>query len=336
MKNKSSERGSVLVAVLWLLAMLAIFSWSVARQASQELLFSQWLRDRVMGRSLTRAAVQRAIFELQQDKFKIFDALNENWASNPDAFQNGNMGTGFFSVSCAHDKEILFGLCDESARISLNKADEELLALLFQTVLPSMGKEKAVQTARAVIDWRDKDVNPLDQGAESDYYEGAKKPYRARNGDFQSVEELNMVKGMTPELFRKVKPFVTVYSEGRVNFNTASKTVLKSLGLSDALAEKVLQFRRGADKQLGTQDDEVFQDVSQITPVLSAAMHFSGEEYEQIANPAAKGWMTVTSRVFRIHAKGLLNRQSRKTDTLVTCVVKRDGSILYWKEGEEA
>lgn len=335
MKNKNSENGSVLMAVLWLLAMLAVFSWAVARQVSQELLFGQWLRDRVMGRSITQGAVQRAIFELQQDKFRPFDALNENWASNPDAFEKIRLGTGFFTVSCNHDQDVLFGVCDESARISLNKADEELLTRLFQTVEPFMAKEKAVQIARSIIDWRDTDVNPLDQGAESDYYKASKKPYPARNGDFQSVEELSMVKGMTPDLFEKVKPFVTVYSEGRVNFNTAPKMVLKSLGLSDNLAEKVLEFRRGADKELGTTDDEFFQDLSQITPVLSSALSLSGEEYDQIANASEKGWLRVTSRVFRVYAKSVLNRESRKTDTLLTCVVKRDGSILYWKEGGE-
>ena len=203
-KKKSSEKGSVLVAVLWLLAMLAIFSWAVARQASQELLFSQWLRDRVMGRSLARGAVQRALLEVQQDKFKTFDALNESWASNPDAFENINMGGGSFSVSCAQNEEVLLGLCDESARISLNEADELLLDLLFQKVDSSMEKEKSKQIARAIIDWRDADDNPLDEGAESDYYEKTKKPYRARNGDFQSIEELSMVKGITPELFEKV------------------------------------------------------------------------------------------------------------------------------------
>lgn len=335
MKNKN-EKGSVLVAVLWLLAMLAIFSWSVARQASQELIFSSWLRDRVMGRSLVRGAIQRTVFELQQDKFKTFDSLNENWANNPDAFQNIPMGSGHFTVSCGQNENLLFGACDESARISINKADEQLLDNLFITVDPTMGKEGAMQIARAVIDWRDTDTNPLDQGAESDYYEKGKNPYPARNGDFQSVEELNMVRGVTPEIFEKVKPFVTVYSEGKVNINTASKTVLRVLGLSDTLADKVLQFRRGADNQLGTKDDEIFQDVSQITPALSASKNFSGEEYEQIANAVAKGWVGVTSQIFRVHAKGLLNRESRKTDTLVTCVVKRDGSILYWKEGEEA
>lgn len=334
--NNNTQRGSVLIAVMWLLAMLSVFSWAVARQVTQELAFGQWVRDRVIGRALARAAVQRTLLELQRDKFKTFDALNEKWASNPDAFKNVEMGGGMFTVSCRQNEMELFGACDESARVSLNESDEALLTSLFLAADPALPKESAKGIAQSVIDWRDSDSNLLAEGAESQYYEGLPKPYPAPNRPFQSVEELSMVKGMTPELFAKVRPFVTVYSGGRVNFNTASQTVLKALGLSDMLARKVMEFRRGADGKLGTEDDEIFQDVSQITPVLSVGMRFSGEEYEQIANATAKGWVAVTSHVFRIEAKGILNRESRKTDTYITCVINRDGSILYWKEGGES
>lgn len=336
MTRFKEQRGSVLIAVMWLLAMLSVFSWAVARQVTQELSFGQWLRDRVVGRSLARAAVQRTLLELQSDKFKTFDALNEKWASNPEAFRNIKLGDGMFTVSCKQNEIELFGACDESARISLNESDELLLTTLFLAAETGVRKEEAKEIAQAIIDWRDADSNPLAEGAESSYYEGLSKPYSAPNRPFQSVEELSMVRGITPEIFAKVKPFITVYSGGRVNFNTASQTALKALGLSDMLARKVMDFRRGADGEIGTSDDEVFQDVSQITPVLSVGMNFSGEEYEQIANATSKGWVSVVSHVFRVEAKGVLNRESRKTDTYITCVINRDGSILYWKEGGEA
>lgn len=335
MMKKMNERGSVLVAVLWLLAMLSVFSWAVARQASQELLFGQWVRERVMGRALVRAAVQRVILELQQDKFKTFDALNENWASNMDAFKDVPVGGGRFSVICPQDDEIVYGACDESARISINYADEQLLTNTLRTADPKLEEAKAKEIAQAIIDWRDKDTNPLADGVESDYYEETETPYYARNNDFQSVDELSMVKGMTPELLQKLRPLVTVYSGGVVNFNTAPHAVLMALGLTDMHAKKVIDFRRGADGKAGTSDDEVFQDIGQITPLISAGGQFSGEEYKEISNAISRGWLTVSTQAFRVHAKAGLNRESRKTDTSITCVINRDGSILYWKEGTE-
>lgn len=332
---KKNQRGSVLVAVLWMLGMLAVFSWAVARQASQELLFGQWIRDGVQGRALARAGVTRAILEVQQDKFEVFDALNESWASNPEAFENVSLQDGSFSVMCHDYDPPVFGLCDESARISVNDAPEELLVNLLKTVEPSLTDQAAKPIAQAMIDWRDTDSNPMAEGAEAPYYEGLKKPYALRNQPFQSVEELSLVRGMTPELFEKIRPFVTVYSEGRVNFNTAGETVLKALGLSPGLAAKVLSFRKGGDRHLGTDDDEVFQDLSQITPALSGAVQFSPEEFEQIANVLAKGWVGVTTQVFRVQVRGVLNRESRKTDTWISSVIKRDGSILMWREGPE-
>ena len=47
-----SKKGSVLIAVIWILSMLAIFTVVVNRQASQELLMGQWLKEHIATRHL--------------------------------------------------------------------------------------------------------------------------------------------------------------------------------------------------------------------------------------------------------------------------------------------
>ena len=62
--------------------------------------------------------------------------------------------------------------------------------------LPSMTDE----ISDAILDWLDADDTPRDNGAESDYYASLTPPYAPRNGPIQSIEELLLVRGVTPQL----------------------------------------------------------------------------------------------------------------------------------------
>jgi DNA uptake protein ComE-like DNA-binding protein len=54
--------------------------------------------------------------------------------------------------------------------------------------------------ANSILDWIDPDDEPRTNGAESDYYESLSPPYQAKNGPLDSLEELLLVKGVTPQL----------------------------------------------------------------------------------------------------------------------------------------
>ena len=62
--------------------------------------------------------------------------------------------------------------------------------------LPGMTEE----TADAILDWLDEDEEPREYGAESDYYSSLSPPYAAKNGQLETVEELLLVRGVTPQL----------------------------------------------------------------------------------------------------------------------------------------
>ncbi len=334
MKNKmTGESGSIVVSVLWMLAVLGVFTMAVSRQAAQELLLGKWMRDRVEGRTLARAGVERALLELQTDEFRAFDAMNEAWSSNDGAFRDATAGPGVFSVTCKDQEKIYYGACDESARLNLNRASETHLKNLFQAVDPALADDAALSIAQAIVDWRDGDDAELASGAEKDYYRALAKPYQPRNADLQSVEELSMVKGVTPALFEKIRRFVTVYSTGKVNLNTAPPEVLQALGFAAETASKIAEFRRGIDKETGTRDDEVFQDASAIAETLSASVPFSADEFAAVQTAVEEGALDVKSQVFRIQASGHLRQTGKSHDMMVTCVAKRDGTILYWREG---
>lgn len=96
---------------------------------------------------------------------------------------------------------VRYGLTDESAKLNINVATAEQLTRLLEQVAPELqeGEEgyTVAQLVDALLDWRDPDEAPLPNGAESDYYRGLKVPYRCKNGPFETVEELLMVRGFT-------------------------------------------------------------------------------------------------------------------------------------------
>jgi general secretion pathway protein K len=49
------------------------------------------------------------------------------------------------------------------------------------------------------MDWIDQDDDERPQGAEEGYYRALTPPYGSRNGPMLFLEELLLVKGMTPE-----------------------------------------------------------------------------------------------------------------------------------------
>lgn len=98
------------------------------------------------------------------------------WVIRPDAMQ---------------DDQLAYGLSDEAAKLDLNTASADMLLRL-----PGMTQE----VVDAIVDWRDADSTPAGLGAEDDYYLSLPEAYHCKNGPFETVEELLLVKGMTPEL----------------------------------------------------------------------------------------------------------------------------------------
>jgi general secretion pathway protein K len=89
--------------------------------------------------------------------------------------------------------------------------------------------------AASIVDWRDPDDKPLENGAETGYYTELEHPYSCKNADFQVLDELLQVRGMTTEIFGKMKGRLTVYGLGAVNINTADAAVLRCIGLAGHL-----------------------------------------------------------------------------------------------------
>jgi type II secretory pathway component PulK len=93
-----------------------------------------------------------------------------------------------------------FGMVDEAGKINLNAllqidpTGNTATQMLMQ--LPNMTQD----VVNSILDWIDTDDNTRQDGAENDYYSSQSPPYQCKNGPLDSLEELLLVKGVTPQL----------------------------------------------------------------------------------------------------------------------------------------
>ena len=96
-------------------------------------------------------------------------------------------------------------------------------------------RDPGVALVDAIADFRDKDDLKRLNGAEDSAYSAAGREYGPKNSRFETVDELRRVLGVTPDMYARLAPLVTVYS-GRRGFNpvTAPHALLLALPGGDA------------------------------------------------------------------------------------------------------
>ena len=188
-----SERGVALMMVLWIFRVLTVLVAEFSRGMRDEAVATQNMAEEVQARGVALAGMGQGIYRTlraREDNTDedATDIDPDSWT--PDGtWHEGQYGGGSFSVR----------LIDESGKISLNRADEALLRRVLTNV--GVTGDEQEEIADAILDWRDADSMKRLHGAESDFYLGLPEPYAAKNGPFDSVDELLLVRGITRDLF---------------------------------------------------------------------------------------------------------------------------------------
>lgn len=241
-----SQRGAALLLVLWLGALFAAILAAFAFAMRTELDAARNVKDEAEAYALAQAGIARALVELAEVASRPTPVPFATWRSGEVAF-----GRGAYEVV----------LTDEEGKLSLHGGVAESLArLLRNTGVTDPGVVATI--VDSVLDWLDADDFHRLHGAEEEYYGARPEPYRPRNGAFERLEELLLVKGMTRDIFygnvgeaerlaelRRtppaerqfrpgeylgIRPFLTVLAAGSVNPFTASADVRAALALPDA------------------------------------------------------------------------------------------------------
>lgn len=103
-----------------------------------------------------------------------------------------------YNVATSTDSRVIrFGATPESARLNLNVASDQQLTDLITPILNELQIDNVAQIIDAILDWRDDDDEPRANGAEAEYYSTLEPPYAVKNGPFDTVEELLLVRNVT-------------------------------------------------------------------------------------------------------------------------------------------
>lgn len=262
-KSLASERGAALLLVLWLGALFVVVVAAFAFAMRTELDAARNVKDEAEAYALAQAGIALALVELADAAARPAPAPFGPWRSGAVAF-----GRGTYEVV----------VTDEESKLPLGGAAAESLALLLRNT--GVTDPHAVATiVDSVLDWLDADSFHRLNGAEGEYYGSLPEPYRPRNGPFQALEELLLVRGMTRDIFygnvadpqrlaelRRTRPlerrfrpgeylgirlFLTVLTAGPVNPATASADVRAALALPDTEDMAALMSRTHAIESLG-------------------------------------------------------------------------------------
>ncbi len=221
---RRSARGAALLLVLWLILMLTAVVGAFALIARVEYMQGRVLSHGVVADQAARAGLEYAmtrVVDLDPARQWLPDGREYNWRFG--------------------EAEVVITLVDESGKVDINASDLDLLAGLMVAV--GAEREPARRIAAAILDWRDADtLTQVEGGAEDGDYSSEELPYGAKDAPFETMAELQLVLGMTPELFAKLAPHLTVYSgQGRPSEQYASAEVLRALGVDP---ERTLAERR--------------------------------------------------------------------------------------------
>jgi type II secretory pathway component PulK len=211
-KKADERRAVVILAVLVVVVLLALAGYHYSALAFSGYKAANYGHRQAQALALADSGVHYAA-ALLSNADTMANTLNHNPYSNSALFANvavpGDEGKGFkgkFTLLAPPDNsnpngDFRHGVIDEGGKLNLNSLimwdSSGNMAQAVLSQLPNM----TTDAAGSIADWLDQDDNPNSTGgAENTYYSGMNPPYRCRNGFMDSLDELLLVKGVTPEL----------------------------------------------------------------------------------------------------------------------------------------
>ncbi len=311
-RRAGCDKGVVLLITLMILVLIVTLVWEIFRVGARSAQTGAFGRDSIRAGLVAEAGIAAARVALREDEGdNNYDTLDEIWSRPVPPIDLGE-GTIHIVVE------------DEERKININRLvltngnapDDQRLAV-FQRLLEILDIDPSL--ADAVVDWLDNDETPRVGGAESAFYLSRKFPYKSKNDLFDTVEELRLVRGVTQEVFEKIRPFITVYSSGKVNINTAPAQVLMALSagqgeadvgeITEALANEIVEYRKDAPFQK-------IEEIKNVSPFLS-----------DLYKTVLRDLLDVRGTAFHVRSTGEFTGTVRVIDS----VGIRAGKAIHWR-----
>lgn len=265
---RHKNEGVALVMVLWVLMLLSIIALEFCYAMRTEVDICANQKDEIKGYFMARAGVERALLETLRSMYLQLkadepDVPGDEEGETPESVAPAmESETEVWKVDGTpykvpfHDGSFKVSIEDEGGKLDINYASEGMLRQLLSNIeLPEVPSEEGNIVdiiSDSVMDWRDEDDLHHLNGAEDDYYNSLPEPYDCKDGPFDAIEELLLVRGVTPEVYRQLSRHITIYSAGKINVNTTSLEILKTILQDDILAQAIVDQRK--EEKLTTQD----------------------------------------------------------------------------------
>ncbi|MFW5791100.1 MAG: general secretion pathway protein GspK [Desulfohalobiaceae bacterium] len=227
-KTTAQTQGFILIAVLWITAVLSILALGYATTARLKGLTALNLQSLERDDFLLQSGLAIGYHEFQKYRANqnLFKQKEELEALTDERLELWYPRSEPFLVT-VQDTELQVRLLNAAGRFNIN----QLTAGQWRKVLTWCGLDDETEITsitNSILDWVDRDGNHRVEGAENDYYQSLERPYICKNGPFESLEELLLVRGVTPELFLGssghpgLRDFLTLYGEAlQLDINTA-------------------------------------------------------------------------------------------------------------------
>ena len=233
------------------------------------------------------------------------ETLNQAWKRQ----KPNQVVDGISPISYPKTKEgpytISGSLIDIQGRFNLNNLTDPLYHLIFsrliQVVSPNIDQATSMEIVKAIVDW----ITPgLKETPFDAYYLKLNPPYHAAHNLMASVSELLLVKGITPDLFSKLEPYITALPvETQININNASIPVLMSL--SPTVQLDTAKQIAALGKRAPFSDPQKFLTLDIVKN-----------------NQIPPGTITVTSNYFLLTTNVTVDQQKMTINTLLNRVAK--------------
>jgi general secretion pathway protein K len=251
--SRNSESGIALLIVLWVVVLLLTIALSFSVMARTEIFATLTLKEQLENKYLAEAGLQRAIVELfyrTANRNSQAMSAEDQIVRTDGTLYVGELKNGFYK----------FNITDESGRININTLSD-LSGIVLDNLLVNMGieKETADTIVDSILDWKSPTGLHRLHGADNSYYLSLPNPYKMKNAKFDTLEELLLVKGVTPDILygNGERPglirFLTIYGEsGNININAAAPEVLRAIPFISADGVEKIIAVRAADNTAAT------------------------------------------------------------------------------------
>ena len=301
---RPTERGGALLAVLWLAAALSAIAFSVANTVRTETERTGTSSEGLRTYYLASGSVDRAILWLQ---WGVFNYANPD--GSPKYYRAPMPYLRYGYPSGVAIVEVI----PEASKVNINSAPPEQLATLL--VACGANQFEAGQIVAGIIDWRSGTPAPpsLD-------FVNPNQTFRPRHASFEEIEEVLLVRGMTPDLFYGkfdrspegrliplggLRDAITTYGGqgNQVDVNSAAPVLMAGLGLPPPAIDAIIRRRLV----------KPFQSMEEVSALIGGSPALSRM---QVASGARAIW-TLRSTARLRTADGRLNDLSRTVSATI-------------------